>query len=79
MSLLVGPSAWAQFTFEQKSEPAGIFATATQTYEFNASVNSRAISPISGTYAFTHWELNGARGRNEWFFHQLSFLINQIA
>ena len=52
---------FAQLSFEQRSDPAGIFSTSTQIVETNASVTSHVPSLFSGNYAFSHWELDGVR------------------
>jgi len=55
-SLLFG-----QFSFQQMSEPGGLFSTTSQNYDHNTSVETRTISTQYSDYIFTHWTINGVR------------------
>lgn len=84
VSLLLFPvSLWAQNTFEQKSEPAGLFSTTNQTFDTNTSISTRTISTTSGNYAFTHWTINGTRmnDANGQALHKVQFnlVANSVA
>ena len=54
-------AANAQVTFEQKSNPAGLFTTTTISTSLNASVSTSAVSMGTSSYSFTHWTVNGVR------------------
>ena len=57
-------TATAQVTFEAKTEPAGLFATTSQTLSTGAEVETRTPALNVNGYAFTHWMINGTR-RND--------------
>jgi formylglycine-generating enzyme required for sulfatase activity len=52
---------FAQVTFEQKSNPAGLFATSTQTKNLNELVNTITPALSTSSHSFTHWTVNGVR------------------
>lgn len=52
---------FAQYSFEQRSEPAGLFSTTNQAYEFNSTITTRTANSTVSNYAFTHWTINGNR------------------
>jgi formylglycine-generating enzyme required for sulfatase activity len=54
-------SAWAQVTFEQKSDPAGLFTSTSATKNLNDVVSTMTPSLSTGGYSFTHWTVNGVR------------------
>ena len=54
-------SAWAQVTFEQKSDPAGLFTSTSATKNLNDVVSTITPSLSTGGYSFTHWTVNGVR------------------
>ena len=62
-SLLVGMpiSANAQVTFEQKSNPAGLFTSSSVTKNINDSISTITPSLTINEYSFTHWTLNDVR------------------
>ncbi len=72
-----------QYSFEQKSEPAGLFPTSLQTLEHDAEASTRAISTQYGDFIFTHWTVNGVRHNqaNGQALHSLRFnlLGNTVA
>ena len=52
---------FGQVTFEQKSNPAGLFATSTQTKNLNEVVNTITPALSTSSHSFTHWTVNGVR------------------
>jgi sulfatase modifying factor 1 len=54
-------SAWAQVTFEQKSDPAGLFTSTSATKNLNDVISTITPSLSTGGYSFTHWTVNGVR------------------
>ena len=79
LALCASSQALGQFVFEQKSEPAGIFTSGSQTYDSNTKVSSRAIELISGNFAFSHWSLDGIRMQDQTgsALSNFTFLINR--
>ena len=77
--------AWlnAQHTFEEKSDPGGLFSSTNQTFDSNSSLTTRTISLNYGSYAFTHWTINGTRQNdaNGQALHKVQFnlLVNTVA
>ena len=54
-------SANAQVTFEQKSNPAGLFTSSSATKNINDSISTITPSLTINEYSFTHWTLNDVR------------------
>ena len=52
---------FGQFTFQQRSEPPGLFSSSSQIFDTNSSLITRSISTNSGNFIFTHWTINGVR------------------
>ncbi|MDG1173468.1 MAG: cadherin domain-containing protein, partial [Opitutales bacterium] len=52
---------FGQFSFQQMSEPGGLFSTTSQNYDQNTSVETRSISTQYNDYIFTHWTINDIR------------------
>ena len=52
---------FGQFSFQQMSEPGGLFSTTSQNYDQNTSVETRSISTQYNDYIFTHWTINDVR------------------
>jgi len=52
---------FGQVTFEQKSNPAGLFATSSETKNMNEVVNSITPALSTSSHSFTHWTVNGIR------------------
>ena len=78
LGLLLSPFILnAQFTFEQKSDPAGLFSTTNQTFDSNTSLSTRSISTNYGDFFFTHWTINGVRKNDQkgQALHSISFSI----
>ena len=77
--LLASPTfVFGQYTLEQKSEPAGLFSTTSQSYNSGTSLDTRSISTQYNDFIFTHWTLNGVR-QNDAIgqpLHQLNFTIS---
>ena len=53
--------SFGQFSFQQMSEPGGLFSTTSQNYDHNTSVETRSISTQYSDYIFTHWTVNDVR------------------
>ena len=54
-------SANAQVTFEQKSNPAGLFTSSSVTKNINDSISTLTPNLTINEYSFTHWTLNDVR------------------
>jgi surface protein len=54
-------SANAQVTFEQKSNPAGLFTSTSATKNINDSISTITPNLSINEYSFTHWTLNDVR------------------
>ena len=83
--ILLSLPAWlnAQHTFEEKSDPGGLFSSTNQTFDSNSSLTTRTISLNYKSYAFTHWTINGTRQNdaNGQALHKVQFnlLVNTVA
>jgi hypothetical protein len=68
---------FGQFSFQQMSEPGGLFSTTSQNYDHNTSVETRTISTQYSDYIFTHWTVNGVRqvDGNGQALHKIKFAI----
>ena len=69
--------SFGQFSFQQMSEPGGLFSTTSQNYDYNTSVETRTISTQYSDYIFTHWTVNDVRqvGANGQSLHKINFAI----
>jgi len=69
--------SFGQFSFQQMSEPGGLFSTTSQNYDHNTSVETRTISTQYSDYIFTHWTVNDVRqvGANGQSLHKINFAI----
>ena len=69
--------SFGQFSFQQMSEPGGLFSTTSQNYDHNTSVETRTISTQYSDYIFTHWTVNDVRqvGANGQALHNLEFTL----
>ena len=55
------PAIFAQYSFDQRSEPVGLFSSSNLIREVNASVSTQSPALSLNGYAFTHWTINGVR------------------
>ncbi len=70
---------FGQYSFEQKSEPGGLFSTSSQNYNTETAVETRSISTQYNDFIFTHWTLNDVRQNdaNGQALHSVNFSITQ--
>ena len=59
--LFFSVSLFGQVTFEQKTNPAGLFATSIVTKNLNEVVNTLTPALSTNGHFFTHWTVNGVR------------------
>jgi hypothetical protein len=59
--LFFSVSLFGQVTFEQKSNPAGLFTTSIVTKNLNEVVNTLTPALSTNGHFFTHWTVNGVR------------------
>ena len=69
---------FGQYTFEQKSNPGGLFSSSTYTYNNNSLVETKPISTGYGNFIFTHWTINNERQNdlNGYALHAVKFNIS---
>jgi len=69
---------FGQYTFEQKSNPGGLFNSSTYTYNNNSLVETKPISTSYGNFIFTHWTINNERQNdlNGYALHAVKFNIS---
>ena len=60
-ALLLPVWCFGDLSLIQKSDPAGLFSQSTHYFDHNDTFLTRAVPERTGSYAFTHWEINGNR------------------